>query len=290
MARTIDLSLLRAFAAVADTGGMTSAARLLNLTQAAVSMQIKRLEETFGCLLFERERRGLMLTAHGERLVPHARSLLRGNDELWALMTAPEFAGEVRLGMPSDLVRPYGTPVLRRFDQAWPRVRVTLVCDTSGRLLEQLDRGQIDLTLTVQTACGPHGEALLADPLVWVGARNGHAFERNPLPISTGDDTCPHRPVALKALADAGRDWRSVCEVSSFEPICATVAADIAVSPMLASTVPENLQILGDRSGLPALPGFSVNLYLPVAGASDITLELASHIRDQLGGQVHRAA
>jgi hypothetical protein len=47
----------------------------------------------------------------------------------------------------------------------------------------------------------------------------------------------PATSIALKALADAGIDWSSVCEVSSFEPICATVEADIAVAPMIASTV-----------------------------------------------------
>jgi DNA-binding transcriptional LysR family regulator len=204
-------------------------------------------------------------------------------------MVAPEFEGEVRLGMPSDIVRPYAPPVLRRFAQTWPRVRVSLVCDTSLRLLEGLDRGEIDLAMTVQTSCGPHGETLFADPLVWVGARNGHAFERDPLPISTGDETCPHRPVALKALAEAEIHWRSVCEINSFEPICATVEADLAVAPFLASTVPDNLQILSDTR-LPRLPAFGINLYQPRAGASDVASELARHIRDQLGSRVQRAA
>src|SRR5262245_19072980 len=136
MARNIDLALLRAFAAVAETGGMTSAGRLLNLTQAAVSQQVKRLEETFDLILFERDRRGLRLTPSGERLLVQARRLLRNNDEVWAMMSAAEFTGEVPFGIPSDIVRPYGGPVLKRFDRVWSRVRVTLVCDCSVHLLE----------------------------------------------------------------------------------------------------------------------------------------------------------
>ena len=290
MPRNIDIALLRAFDAVVESGGLTSAARLLNITQAAVSLQLKRLEATFGCRLLERDRRGVTLTPQGERVIAQSRRLLRDNDELWALMAAPEFAGEVRLGMPSDLVRPYGAPVLRRFDQTWPRVRVSLVCDTSGRLLEKLDRGDVDLTMTVQANCGPHGKVLRTDPLVWVGARNGVAHKRDPLPIATGDESCPHRPAALAALTQVGRDWRFICEVSSFEPICATVEADIAVSPMLASTVPEGLQILGEGSGLPGLPVFSINLYLPRAAAADIARELARNICEQVGDRTHRAA
>jgi len=290
MPRNIDTALLRAFAAVAETGGMTKAARLLNVTQAAVSQQVKRLEESFGCRLFERDRRGLRLTPSGERLLARAQRLLAVNDEVWAMMTAPDFAGEVRFGVPHDVVRPYVPPVLKHFDQAWPRVRVTLVCDTSPRLLAMLDRGEVDLTMTTEAGCGPHGEVLFANPLVWVGAKGGRAWERDPLPISTGDETCTFRPATLKALADTGRDWRTVCEVSSFEAICATIEADLAVAALVGSAVPEGLQILGERSGLPRLPVFSVNLYLARVGASDIALELARHVRDQLNNRFQRAA
>lgn len=280
MSRNIDIALLRAFDAVVEAGSVTRASRHLNLTQAAVSLQLKRLEETFGFRLVERNRSGVRLTAQGERLIAQARRLLRGNDEMWAAMSAPEFDGEVRLGMPSDLVRPFGTPLLRRFDHAWPRVRVTIVCDTSGRLIEQLGRREVDIAVVVQQDCDRHGETLRVDPLVWVGARNGTAHRREPLPLSTGDETCPHRPIALKALENAGRDWRFVCEVASFEAICAPVEADIAVSPLLTSTVPDSLAVIEEEGVLPRLADFRINLYLPRAGASDVAAELARHIRD----------
>ena len=55
MARNIDTALLRSFMAVAETGGMTSAGKMLNLTQAAISQQVKRLEDLFQAKLFERD-------------------------------------------------------------------------------------------------------------------------------------------------------------------------------------------------------------------------------------------
>lgn len=290
MPRNIDIGLLRAFLAVVDTGGMTSSARVLNLTQAAVSQQVKRLEEYFGAPLFERDRRGLRLTPTGERLVVQARRLVRNNDEVWSAMNEAEFEGEIRLGIPSDFVRCYGTPILKQFDKTWPRVRVSLVCDTSQRLLDKLERGAVDLTFAVDTACGNTGETLLSDPLVWVGARGGQAFEREPLPLSTDDDTCFLRPFALKALREAGRAWRWVCEDSNFDPILATLEADIAVAPLLASTVPPGFEILGERNGLPPLPSFLINLYQPHTGPSRLSSELARHIRDVVGGRTARAA
>src|SRR5919205_1808477 len=124
MPRNLDPALLRAFVAVADTAGMTSAANVLHLTQAAVSQQIKRLEETFGCELFERDRRGLRLTAAGERLLGRAKRMLAINDEIWAEMTTPDFSGEVRIGIPGDVVQAYLPPVLRRYARFYPHVRI----------------------------------------------------------------------------------------------------------------------------------------------------------------------
>jgi DNA-binding transcriptional LysR family regulator len=286
----IDTALLRAFVAVAETGGMTSAARLVNLTQAAVSQQVKRLEETFGRQLFERDRRGLRLTPSGERLLVRARRLLALNDEVWALMTAPDFTGEVRLGVPHDIVGPYMPPVLKSFDQAWPGVRVSLDCRTSVNLLRALERREVDLILTTERACAPHGETLLPDPLVWVGARDGRAWKRDPLPVSIGGEDCTFRPFAIEALNHAGRDWRPVCEISNMLAECAAVEADLAVVPLLASTVPETLTILGAGDGLPPLPMFQINLYLPQVGASDIAVELARHVRAQFAARYRRAA
>jgi DNA-binding transcriptional LysR family regulator len=290
MPHNIDTSLLRAFVSAAETGGMTTAARLINLTQAAVSQQVKRLEETFGRQLFERDRRGLRLTPSGERLLVRAQRLLALNDEVWALMTAPDFKGEVRLGVPHDIVGPYMPPVLKSFDQAWPGVRVSLVCSTTPKLLRALARREVDLTLTTECDGPLNGETLLQDPLVWVGARDGRAYKRDPLPVSIGDEDCAFRPVVIKALNHAGRDWRPVCEVSNMESLCATVEADLAVVPLLASTVPNLLEVLSFGAGLPPLPMFHINLHLPRMSASDIALELSRHIREQFAARYRRAA
>jgi DNA-binding transcriptional LysR family regulator len=127
MRRDIDIALLRAFVAVVETGSVTGAANLLNLTQAAVSQQVKRLEEVFGTELFERHHKRLVLKPNGERLMAHAQRMIALNDEVWGAMSAPAYEGEVRLGVPHDIVGTYLPPILRRFDKAWPRARVAQV-------------------------------------------------------------------------------------------------------------------------------------------------------------------
>src|ERR1700744_3258902 len=99
MRKDLDLALLRAFLAVVDAGGVTRAAASLALSQAAVSQQIRRLEDMLDCRLFERSGRRLVLAPAGERLIAQARRLLALNDEVWSAMRTPSFAGELRLGV-----------------------------------------------------------------------------------------------------------------------------------------------------------------------------------------------
>ncbi len=279
MRRTVDLSLLRALVAVAETGGMTSAARALNLTQAAVSQQIRRLEEMFDTQLFCRDNRRPVLTPCGERLVAYAQRMLALNDEVWGMMTSPDFEGEIRLGVPHDIVTPFIPPILKSFNQHWPRVRVMLVCQATHKLLEMLDSNQIDLSLSTDEFPQEHGELLLPDQLVWAGAKGGDAYLRRPIPVTFGDATCRFRAPAIKALSDAGLDWVLTCETSDFSPYCATLEADLAVAPMLTLTVPKSLQVLGAAEDLPPLPVFYINMRLPRDGGTNIAQEMARFIR-----------
>ncbi len=290
MSRNLDTALLRAFVAVAETAGMTSAANVLNLTQAAVSQQIKRLEDAFGTALFTRDRRGLELTAAGERLFAKAKRLLALNDEIWSEMTTPIHDGEVRLGIPYDLVATCLPAVLKSFSRAYPRVHLALDCRSSSRLREALAAGEIDLALATEREVGEGGEALVHDRLVWAGARGGEAHGLRPLPVSTGSEACAFRAPVLEALRGAGIEWRAVAEIGNMDAVHATVATDLAVVALLSSTVPASLAVLPPAAGLPTLPVFSINLYPPRPGASPAAFELARHIREGLIGRSRQAA
>lgn len=272
------IDLLRTFLAVVESGGVTPAAAALNMSQAAASQQVKRLEEMLACRLFERAGRGLALAPAGERLLAPAQRLVAQSDELLSSMRAPAFAGEVRLGVPYDIIGSFVPGILRRFARAQPRVRVSLVCEDSKVVRQQLRAGGVDLALTTETECGRHGETLRTDRLVWVGIPGGDAHLKDPLPVSLGAPTCVFRPVAIEALGKARRDWRAVCEVSRLEPVHAAIEAGLAVAPLLRSSVPERFEILGRHARLPALPEFRINLYLP-PGAGPAARDLADHVR-----------
>ncbi len=285
MTRNLDTALIRSFVTVAETSSMTAAANALRLTQGAVSQQIKRLEDAFACPLFERNRRGLTLTNAGERLLGKARRFLGLNDEIWAEITTPAFTGEVRLGMPYDLVTTYLPPVLKTYAQEYPHVDVSLVCLTSPLLAEALAAGEIDLAIIEEPAGRSEGECLAIERLVWIGGKGGEAYLKRPLPLSIVSDTCAFRPVVFDALRRAGLAWRTVYGNGGVEAITATVLTDLAVTASLAATVPPGVDILTPQSGLPDLATFAINLHLPRAPASPITQGLARHIRDSFVGQ-----
>lgn len=272
------IDLLRTFLAVVDGGGVTPAAAALNMSQAAASQQVKRLEEMLDCRLFERIGRRLVLAPAGERLLAQAQRLVSQADELLSSMRRPAFEGEVRLGVPYDIIGSFVPGILRRFARAQPRVRVSLICEDSTVVRRQLRSGAVDLALTTETECGRHGETLRTDRLVWVGVPGGDAHLKDPLPVSLGAPTCVFRPVAIEALGRARRDWRAVCEVSRLEPVHAAIEAGLAVAPLLRSSVPERFVILGHEARLPTLPEFQINLYAP-PGPSPAARDLAEHVR-----------
>jgi DNA-binding transcriptional LysR family regulator len=277
------IDLLRTFLAVVDSGGVTPAAASLNMSQAAASQQVKRLEEMLACRLFERVGRRLVLAPAGERLLAQAERLVAQSDELLSTMRRPAFEGEVRLGVPYDIIGSFVPAILRRFAKAQPRVQVSLVCEDSKVVRQQLRSGGVDLALTTETECGRHGETLRTDRLVWVGVPGGDAHLKDPLPVSLGAPTCVFRPVAIEALGKARRDWRAVCEVSRLEPVHAAIEAGLAVAPLLRSSVPERFKVLGRDARLPSLPEFRINLYAP-PGLSPAARDLADHVRGSLLG------
>ena len=261
MPRDVDVAIARAFLSVVETGSVTHAARQLNLTQGAISQQLRRLEDLSETPLFTRIGRNLALTSEGRRLVPATQHFLAANDQLLAVLRRPVFEGEVRFGAPYDIIGSYAPSILRRFSQSFPNVRVTLVCKDTLVLLEGLKSGEIDIALTTEAKVGKQGETLRSDRLVWAGAKNGCAYQRNPLPLSLGAETCVFRPIALAALKKARRDWIPICEVSNMEPVRATLEADLAVAPLLRHSIPDSLDIVTSVSDLPKLPMFQINLY-----------------------------
>ncbi|WP_238364213.1 LysR family transcriptional regulator [Mesobacterium pallidum] len=276
--RNLDITTLRSFVAVAQNGGVTRAAGYLNLTQSAVSMQVKRLEDLLGLDLLDRSARRVSLTPAGEQFLGYARRMVELNDEVFARLTEPSHEGEIVLGVPHDIVYPVIPKVLQRFNAEYPRVKVNLIASYTADLKVQFEQGECDIILTTEYGLDEGGVRLAEMPLRWIAAPDGQAWRSRPLRVAFGR-RCRFRPIALRELEVAGIPWEMAVESESDRTIEATVSADLAVGAMLEGTEPPHLIRLGAQSGLPDLGLQLINLYVSHADAGGLAPKLADMIR-----------
>ncbi|WP_420341997.1 LysR family transcriptional regulator [Paenirhodobacter sp.] len=260
MARNLDLTALRAVVTVAETGSVTRAAQVLNLTQSAVSMQIRRLEEMLGQQMFTRSQRRMTLSPAGDRLVDYGRRMLRLNDEALCSVGAEEGIQNLRIGVPHDIVAPQIPAILRLMTLGWPRLRIVLTVSNTAQLLVAHAEGALDMILTTEPRPGPQGEVLALRRLVWLGVPGLQARTDQPLRVALAR-ACGFRPVALAALDAAGYIPEDAVEGDSDTVIEATVAAGIAVTARIEGVAIAGCEELGAASGLPELGHTAICFY-----------------------------
>ncbi|MBN9037307.1 MAG: LysR family transcriptional regulator [Rhizobiales bacterium] len=275
----LDLDVLRTFVAIAETGSFTAAANAVFRTPSAVSMQIKKLEETLRCAVFNRDARSVSLTADGEILMGYARRMLAINREAVSKFVVPDVSGVVRLGSPDDYGERVLPAVLKRFAQSHPSVAVDVIIDQSVNLRRRLNERELDITLfTVCRNIPPDAEILLTEPIVWGGARGGCAHMRKPLPVSVWEEGCAWRADALEALGRDGVEYRVAYMSAHTAGQRSAILADLAIAPLPKSFIGDEIVALGPEHGLPQLSNY--NLAMIVApDASAPVRAAADHIR-----------
>lgn len=282
MARNLDMTALRAFVAVAECGGVTRAAGVLNLTQSAVSMQIKRLEESMGRAFFLRGGRKLTLTGEGEQLLSYARRMLTLNDEVLARLSDDACVGELRLGVPDDIVYPHIPGVMKRLAREFPRVRITLMSHYTTALRAGFEKGEYDLILTTEDRPDPSAEVLNESELVWFGAENGTAWQQRPMRLAF-EEHCIFRPMVINALDAAGIPWEMASGGRNCEVMAATAAADLAVTARLRSSKPHGCVEIGAGNAMPELGTIRIGMYSHGKGGGPALEALKAELRCAYG-------
>nr|WP_212834361.1 LysR substrate-binding domain-containing protein [Catellatospora sp. TT07R-123] len=163
----VQLQQLKYFVAVAETRHFTQAAEQAGVTQPSLSKQIHVLETELGAPLFTRSRGNITLTPAGEALLPRARRILA--DVETARLEVQELIGvrrgRLRLGATPSLCTSLVAPVLRRYQEGYPGVRLLLEEGGSQDLVGKLARGGLDLALIVLPDQGTD-PALRAEPIL----------------------------------------------------------------------------------------------------------------------------
>ncbi|MGH1414251.1 MAG: LysR family transcriptional regulator [Pelagimonas sp.] len=275
--RNLDITTLRSFMAVANAGGVTRAAGFLNLTQSAVSMQLKRLEETLNLQLLDRSGRGVSLTPAGAQLLTYAQKIVDLNDEAYTKLTDQNWEGDILLGVPEDIIYPVIPEVLQRMGRTHPRVKVQLVSSFTKTLKDQFSKGEIDVILTTETGVDTGGETLTHVPLNWIGAPGGQVWKTRPLRVAFCR-RCVFREDTLKRLDEAGVEWEMAVDSDSEKAVDATVSADLAVTVKLEGHAPTYLDQIDGSNSLPDLGMQRINLYAGT-GKKQLVDTLSGYLR-----------
>lgn len=166
----MDIRQLRYFLAIVEEGSFSRAAKRLNIAQPALSLHVRKMEETLGTPLLLRHASGVSPTEAGSLLVERARPLLTGfdhlHDELQQVGQQP--GGTVRIGLPGTISGILSVPLIARIHTRHPRIKLIIAEAMSGFVGEWLEEGRIDLGVLygISNSRQVHLEPLLQEELI----------------------------------------------------------------------------------------------------------------------------
>ncbi len=242
-----DLVELEIFKAVADLGGVTRAAAKLHRVQSNVTTRVKQLETRLGTKLFVRKHRKLVLSQEGKVLLAYADRLLRLSAEAESALQSGVPRGTFELGTLESTAATRLPPLLARYHQSFPDVRIDLVTGTTGALVARVADHEIEAAFVAEPfiADGLDSEPVFLEELVLI---TPPSLERIRAPKDIGHTTliafttgCSYRRRLEAWLGSANVIPERIMEFGSYHAIVACVAAGagIAVVPRaVLRTVP----------------------------------------------------
>ena len=279
MMQPLDSDLMHSFLAVADSGSVTAAAGRLHRTQSAVSLQVKRLEESLGQPLFERQARGVVLTPRGEQLVPYARRVVALLHEAAIALREKPLVGPVRVGISDEYSGTVLPRALAAFDERHEGVQVSVRVDHSAAQIAALEADEIDIGVIYDWAYVQEGEVSCIDPTVWVTSVTHAQHLRRPVPVAVYFRSEWSRDYAEHSLDRQGIDWRAAWSCDMAGGFRVAVTNGMAIAPLSRSTIPEGCRELTAEDGFPMVDNARVVLRRNPRGTSPAVEGMAEVLR-----------
>ena len=274
----IDTKLVRSFLAVASERSFSSAARITGCSQATMSQRIQALEEQLGARLFERKRRGAVLTAAGGELLPSAEALVDLHDRIVGRAHSKRVAGSVRLGVAECQAAPLLPKLLKHTYVTYEAVELAVLCQQSWLLQEAIRNNTIDLAVVALLEEIPSALQLASPRLHWVAAPEFDLDRRSPIPVACSPGRDFFHIEGMTALRSRGIAFReALCSVSD-EAIRAAVLAGTAITIMPEGAIPPELGVISRPSLLPRLGRCFVQLLEQPGQQSEATMAIKREI------------
>ena len=268
-------NLLRSFVAIVDTGSMLNASDKVFVTQSALSLQIKRLEELLQQSLFHREGRRLALTQAGDVMLDYARKVLILHDEAVAAVTAGHFAGPARIGMVQDFAETLLSGLLAQFSELHPEAQIYSRIAGTAELQGLLERRQLDIVLGFAGPGDPN--AIAQANMAWYG--KSELLRNNVIPLAVLETPCRFREAAIRTLEDAGVPYRITVETPNLTTLRAAVDAGLGITcrtHLFVQDQPLHIEGLPDLPRVAAILQTAPNLDTAAAKLAQLAREVVA--------------
>lgn len=256
----LESDLLRIFVTVAQAGNVTHAGERLGRTQSAVSMQVRKLEESVGAKLFARGPRGVGLTMEGQRLLPYAKRIVGLVDETTAAMRTLPLDGPVRVGIPEEYNQTILPSALAAFAQVHPGAEVTVFCGYTAQQMEALAADDLDLAVIFEWDGGISGELLAIDPTVWAVSVGHDLHLERPVPVALYRRSVWCREFAERSLERYAIPYRVAYTSDTSSGLRSAVSSGLAIAPLARSNIPAGARELTLAEGFPQVDSSRVVL------------------------------
>ncbi|MEM9355224.1 MAG: LysR family transcriptional regulator [Pseudomonadota bacterium] len=270
--------LLRTFVAVAECQNITLAADSLGRTQSAISVQTKKLEEALEVRLFDRQARGMLLTAEGERLLPVARRIISELSSIGALFDDP-LKGRVRVGIPDDYAEAVLEHALVEFSRRHPMVEISARFGCTSEFPTAIRKRKLDVAVV------SGNDTALADRIpsernIWVASTKFDCKSDTPVPLAVLErHACSWRHFGSDALDACGRSWRIAYASESFAGLKSAIRSGLAISVLPRSLTDASMVELTEDDGFPVLQQTERGILINKSAAKEVTQAMVAAIK-----------
>ncbi|PUA20447.1 LysR family transcriptional regulator [Glaciimonas sp. PCH181] len=252
----MEITQIRHFVRIAETGSYIKAADLLDIGQSTLSRQVRALEVELRASLFYRHGRGVLLTEAGKKFLEYARAVLHLMDSAAIAVRDSEsaFSGQLVIGMAPSIGRACIPMLLPKLSELYPRAAISVVEGLSGALYDAVLLGQLDFALVYNPAASPNIKIMpiVAEPLYLIGANPvGADVERVSLAaVAKLPLILPHGNHSIRVTVESAASRLGLGVNVTLQVDASFSTMELVAQGMGYSIMP---RLVGRGSGLPAL-------------------------------------
>ncbi|MFM0312044.1 LysR family transcriptional regulator [Paraburkholderia sp. RL17-383-BIF-A] len=278
--RGFDLTQLRTFVAVAESGSVSAGAERVFLSQSSVSEQLKKLEERAGQPLFIRSKQGVSATPAGSRLLDHARRIIAMSEAAFDDLQGRSLDGELRIAI-TDYYRPHDIArILKTFSEQHPRLKLHVTVLPSAVIDSYAgDDASFDIGLSLRLvtdnsrATGRRNAApstvVRREKLLWVSAADSGPRTATPYSLVLLPSSCQLQRFVVKLLDEHKVPYVVSHSASGVAGLQLALKAGLGISCLNESSVGGGVVACPASVGLPALPAVEFHLLPGRIGESE---------------------